>query len=357
MEAAHTVVGKRGVESAPCTAPGTEHWFVTPGPGDGPLDLHVTNVDDAPASVDLEAISDDGSLDTTDGKALEIPPRSTRVIGIGETLDGLGPIASDARVMALRVTATSGRVAAAVHADAGRRGLDWATAAAPPARHVIVPGVPGGSGTRTLFVGTPSRDDARVEIRVITADGVFAPEGQGLLDVPAGTVIPVDLEAALGGKPAAVELRSTKPLVAGLAAGGYDLGLGASAVPLDGGTTAVGALPAAGATRVKAAARETASVVLTAPERDAVVEITPLVPGQGAPAEVRIPAGRTVEVPFTATAVRIVPKAGSGPVYGARVLTVKAGQRRDHRTVRTLVPAPLEIRLPPVSDSLTSVIP
>ncbi|MDX6744611.1 DUF5719 family protein [Actinocorallia sp. A-T 12471] len=357
LEAAHTVAGKKGLASAPCTAPSTEHWFVTPGPGAGPLELHVTNVDDVPATIDLDAVSDDGSLDTTDGKSLDVPAHGTRVIKIGESLEGLGMIASDVDVLALRVTATSGRVAAAVRADVGARGADWATPTAEPALRAIVPGVPGGSGKRTLYVGAPGGSDARVTIRAITAEGAFVPEGQDVLDVPARTVIPLDLESSLGGRPATIELTSNRKIVAGFASGGYDLALGGAGIPLDGGTSALGAVvPASGSSGAKKS-REAARIVLTAPEKDAVVRVVPLTAsGPGTPTEVKIPAGRTVEVPLTEGAVRVTPLAGSGPVYGARLLSLKAGQR-EQLTVRTLFPAPLEIVLPPVSGSLTSVVP
>ncbi|ROO90005.1 hypothetical protein EDD29_7718 [Actinocorallia herbida] len=358
LEAAQTVVGKRGISSVPCTAPATEHWFVTPGPGAGGLELHVTNVDDVPATIDLDAVSDDGSLDTTDGKALDVPAHGTRVIKIGETLDGLGMIASDVRVLTLRVTATSGRVAAAVRADAGSKGADWATATAEPATRVIVPGVPGGGGRRTLYVGVPGGQDAQVKIRALTADGAFAPEGQDVLDVPARTVIPLDLEAALGGRPAAIELTSTRRIVAGFAAIGADLALGGAGTPLDGGTSALGAAPAPARGTGAQKAREAASLVLTAPGKAATVRVVPLTDsGAGTATEVEIPAGRTVEIPLDAPAVRVIPLPGSGPVYGTRIITTRTGQREQVATIRTLAAAPLTVTLPPVSDSLTSVVP
>ncbi|GAB2848573.1 hypothetical protein GCM10022221_54920 [Actinocorallia aurea] len=357
LEAAQTVAGKRSLASVPCTAPATEHWFVTPGPGAGALDLHVTNVDDVPATIDLEAVSDDGSLDTTDGKSLDVPARSTRIIKIGQSLDGLGMIAADVQVLALRVTATGGRVAAALRADAGAKGADWATATAEPATRVIVPGVPGGSGKRTLYVGAPGNRDAKVRIRVLTADGPSAPEGQETLDVPARTVIPLDLEAALGGRPAAIELTANRQILAGFAATGFELALGAAGTPLDGGTSALGAAPAtAGAEGVRKP-REAATLLLTAPDKAAKIQITPMTAaGPGTATRLDIPAGRTIEIPLDTPAVRVTPLPGSGPVYGTRVLTIKSGQR-EQLTVRTLTPAPLEAALPPVSDTLTAVIP
>jgi len=192
-------------------------------------------------------------------------------------------------------------------------------------------------------VGVPGEVDAEVRIKVITEDGVFAPEGQDTLDVPAGTVVSLDLETSLGGRAAAVVLASGQELVAGLQAGGDDVSFAAATRPLGSGTTV-------------ADARKGSTLLLTAPETAARVRVTPLgATGAEAPQEVRLEAGRTVEVPVAAEAVRIEPLPGSGPVHGARFLTVRSGGFRT-ATLLALGPAPGSIRLPAVGGSLTAVV-
>ncbi|GAA0957219.1 DUF5719 family protein [Actinocorallia libanotica] len=344
LAAVQTGQEKKGLTGARCSAPGTDHWFVTPGPGEGTVDLHLANADDIPATVDIHAISDEGGLATTDGKSLEVPGGASRVVRIGRSVDGLGTVAAGTGVLALRVTATTGRVAAAVRADLGGRGVDWVPATAGPSRELVLPGVPPGGGRRTLYVGAPGEADARVRINVITEDGVFAPEGRDTLDIPADTVMTLDLETSLGGRAAAVVLTSDRELVAGLQAGGEEVSYGAAAEPLAAGATV-------------ADARKGSTLLLTAPRDAAVVRVTPL--GRSGPEagqEVRLAAGRTVEVPVDAAAVRIEPLPGSGPVHGARWRTVKSGGSRT-ATLLVLGPAPERLRLPAVGGSLTAVLP
>src|SRR5690606_25027780 len=111
--------------------PGTDLWFVGPGPlAADRLELHLTNLDAQTAVVDLTALSGELPLDTLDGRGLPIDPGSTRVVRIGDGPEGLGEIVQTAQVLALRVQATTGRVAAAlrVRADDGG-GVDWLPAA------------------------------------------------------------------------------------------------------------------------------------------------------------------------------------------------------------------------------------
>lgn len=351
----------RGLAATRCTEPGTDLWFVGPGPLDAErLDLYLTNVDSRPATVDLTALSGEGPLDTVDGRGTPVGPNSTRIVRIGDGPEGLGEIVNTAQVMALRVRATTGRVAAAVRARMGDgKGEDWLPVAGAPATSLTVPGVPGGPGGRRLLVAVPGQDDAHVRVQVLTATGSFAPEGQDTLVAPAGTVTPLALERALSGKAAAVRLVSDRPIVAGFTAErGDDVGYGAAASPL------------AEAGGVVADNRFGTSVLLTAPDRAATVRVT-TVDGQGragGPQQVRIAAGRTVEVRPAAPAgagsgedsdagfgVVIVPLPGSGPVHAARVMETG----RDDRlfTVLPVVPAVTTLLLPPVVDTQGALIP
>ncbi|WP_030168941.1 DUF5719 family protein [Spirillospora albida] len=344
--------GDRGLAAVRCAAPGTDHWFLGHGPvAADAIDLHLTNVDAQPASVDLTALSGEGPLDTPDGRAVPIPPNTTKVIAIGESADGLGDIVDTAHDLALRVRATSGRVAASLRIRLGAgKGVDWVPLSPAPARSVLVPGVAGGSGERRLLVAVPGDADARIGIQVLTADGAFAPQGQDVLDAPAKTVTALDLHPALTGKVAAVRLTSDRPILAGYAARrGADVAYGAATPPLgdEGGG-------------VIAANRFGSYLALTAPAGAATVRITG---GQGAPQEIAIPAGRTIETRLTPPPggedgfpVTITPRPGSGPVHAAR--TMGTGKGADFRfTVLPVVPAPTTLRQPAVGDSQSVLIP
>jgi hypothetical protein len=352
---ADTKGADRGLAGVRCSEPGNDMWFLGPGPVDAKdVDLYLTNVDEQPAAVDVLALSGEGPLDTTDGRGTTVGPHTGRVIPIGKTAEGLGDIVKTARILALHVRVTTGRVAAAVRVRVGgKQGVDWVPVTAPPALGMVVPGVPGGSGRRQLLVAVPGEADAQVKVQVITSTGTFAPEGQDTLDAPAQTVTPLDLEQALSGKAAAIRLSSDRPIIAGFTADmGADVAYGAATEPLGGG----GAV---------ADNRSGAVVVLTAPEGGATVRVG-AVTGQGAvgaPQEVTVAAGRTVEVPLKAPAgadkgfgALLTPRPGSGPVYAARVLSMRKGSDRLF-TVLPVVPALTWVARPPVGDSLTSMIP
>ncbi|MBA9007912.1 DUF5719 family protein [Thermomonospora cellulosilytica] len=347
----------RGLAAARCTGPGVDHWFLGPGPLEADLiDVHLTNVDAQPATVDLTALSGDGPLDTVDGRGIPVEPGTTKVIRLGDAPEGLGEIVRTAQIVALKVHATAGRVAAAVRVRIGEeKGVDWLPPAGAPATALTVPGVPGDAGTRRLLVAVPGQDDARIRIRVITESGSFAPEGQDTFHAPAGTVTPLALERALSGKPAAVRLTADRPIVAGFTAErGGDVGYGAATAPLG---------EAGG---VIADNRFESVLLLTAPDGAASVRVATVNAqgAAGAPRQVRIAAGRTAEVELSPPAgtdedagfgVLVVPQPGSGPVHAARIMATG----RDGRlfTVLPVTPAQTTLLLPPVLDSQRAVLP
>jgi hypothetical protein len=343
----------KGLAGVRCAAPGTDLWFLGTGPVDAKnIDVFLTDVDAEATAVDIEAMSGDGPLDTSDGHGIPVDPYRTKSIGIGRSPDGLGSIVDSARVLALHVRATTGRVAASVRIRTDK-GVDWAPPAPRPTTSLVVPGIPGGAGSRQLLVAVPGEFDAKVKVQAITANGAFAPQGQDTLDAPAQTVTPLDLDHSLAGKGAAVRLTADRPITAGFSAeAGKDVAYGAAAPPL-GPTGGVVADNRSGMS----------SVLLTAPRVPAVVRIQ-AVTGQGAvgtPQTVKVAGGRTLEVrvgepPGLAAkgfGITVVPQPGTGPVYAARLLRGKGGQL----TVLPVVPAITTVLLPPVDNSLTAVVP
>lgn len=349
----------RGLAGARCAAPGTDLWFLGPGPAAADeLDLYLSNVDAQPASVDLTALSGEGPLDTVDGRGTPVEPYTTRIVKIGRSAEGLGDIVKTAADLAVRVRTTSGRVAASLRARAGEeKGIEWLPRSPGPAASVLVPGVPAGSGERRLLVGVPGEADARIRVQVITSGGAFAPQGQDVLDAPAETVTSVPLDGALSGKAAAVRLVSDRPILAGFAATrGADIAYGTATPPLT---------PAEPG--VVADNRFGSSLVLTAPSGAATVRVITMDAAGRSPArDVGIPAGRTVETRLTAPGkdakdgtaygAVILPKPGSAPVYASRTLSKGKGDGYLF-TVLPIVPAPATLRLPGTADSQTVLTP
>ncbi|MUN36592.1 hypothetical protein GNZ18_08280 [Actinomadura sp. NEAU-AAG5] len=350
----------RGLAGTRCATPGTDLWFLGPGPADADaLDLYLTNVDSQPASVDLRALSEAGPLDTTDGRATSIAPYTTAVVPIGGSPEGLGDIVKTAHDLALHVHTTGGRVAASLRARIGeKKGIEWVPPSPAPSAAQVVPGVPGGSGERRLVVAVPGDADARVRVRVVTPDGEFTPRGQDVVEAPAGTVTPVDL--GLSGRPAAVRVVADRPVIAGFAATrGGDVGYGAATAPLG---TPDG--PDRLTTGVVADNRFDSVLTLTAPSGASSVQVTTVGgQGPGPSREIGVPAGRTVETTLAPPpggdggfGALITIKPGSAPVYAARMMSTGKGEEFLF-TVLPVVPASTTRWLPRAADTQGALIP
>lgn len=332
----------KGLAGTRCPEPAADQWFTGPGPADAKdIVLTLTNVDERPVTVGVDGVSEDGSIEAAAGHAVAVAPHTTQTVRVGIDPAGLGPIAAGVKLLALHVHAASGRVSASVLVHRGK-GSEWLPAVR-PATHLVVPGVPSGSGGRRLLVTVPGRDEATVRVDVMTPDGTFAPGGQHTLQAAALAVTPLDL--GIGGKPAGIRLVANHPIIAALVADqDDDFAVTGAVDPLgdgiDGG--------------VVADARDTTTLLFSAPEGAAVVRVTQIAARGvvGTPKDVSVPAGRTVSLTMPhspdgdAYALSVVPRPGSGPVYAARLLKIK----KHGITVLPIPPARTSVLLPHVED-------
>ncbi|MFC0036907.1 DUF5719 family protein [Actinomadura rayongensis] len=325
----------RGLTAVRCAVPGTDQWFTGPGPASADrVEVVLANAEAQPAAVDLTALSGDGPLDTTEGRGIQVDPGTSRVVRLGTSPDGLGDIVGVAHDLALRVHATTGRVAAFVRVrTAPGKGVDWLPTAAEPAASAFVPGVPGGRGARRLLIVVPGDADAKVGVRVLTGDGAFTPAGQDAVDAPARTVTAVDLP--MNGKAGAVVVTADRPVLTGFTAErGVDTAYGAAGTPLgpDGG--------------LAAGDGNTWWLALAAPGKAAKVRLS----GR-ADTVVTVPAGRVVETRVAPAAGLLVRPESGGPVYATRMIS--AGPNDELRfSVLPVVPQVLTTPLPPVRESV-----
>ena len=174
-------------------------------------------------------------------------------------------------------------------------------------------------------IAAPGTDDAIVNIRVISADGTYAPAERSRVEVPADSVVTLDMAPILDRNPATLELTSDAPIVAGMRQFfGDETAYTAGAQPFD-GPAAVSGLPVRAATDVR--------VSITAPAEAAEVDIV-LLPFRGgkeaavptAPRRVQVGAGKLRYIRLSPpagvawyTAV-VTPVEGSGPVLVAHRL-------------------------------------
>jgi hypothetical protein len=187
-----------------------------------------------------------------------------------------------------------------------------------------------------------------VNVEGVSTEGAFAPTGQRSLQAPALAATSFDL--GLGGKPAALRISANHPVVAALVAEeGDDFAVTAATPPLTPGDRQSGGLG------LVAADRDKTTVLLTAPEGAATVRLGEILAQgpTGTAQDVEVGAGRTVAVTMPPPGgadtygLSILARPGSGPVYAARLLTVK----KAGITLLPVPPARVSALLPYVSLS------
>jgi hypothetical protein len=267
--------------------------------------------------------------------------------------------------VALHVRTSVGRLVAALREtnSASQQGA-WLPASQPPARSLVLPGLPASAGRRELYVAVPGAGNAQVKVTAVTAKGSYQPTGGGGIDLPGGSAVLVPLPS-LAGAAAAVRIASDVPVTAAMLASGGPPGapgvFTAASAPIEEQGVIADNLSGSG---------DASTLVLSAPRAAAQVRITEegtaagQQPGTGSQAarvisitakhtvtvRLHAPSGSAARSPF---AVVITPLAGSGPVYAGRVL-VRSG------TVESIFPvlsSLTSVPLPPVRDSLATVLP
>ena len=204
-----------GLASAACPAPGAEWWFVGAGSqlGRGAA-LLVSNPAEEPARFDLAFHARSGPIEALGGTGIDLGPQSH----VRLRLDAL---AEGQDLLAVQVRATAGRVAAALRDVAvprgeAPRGVDYLPPAVAPTTSLVLPGIPGGEGSRELLLVNPGTQFATVSTRLVTEAGPADLPGLASIAVPAGSVINVPLEGLLAGQPASLALTSDVPITGGL---------------------------------------------------------------------------------------------------------------------------------------------
>ena len=199
-----------GLTAAPCTAPATEQWFV--GVGANPTyrtELVLTNPDSGQAEVDLRFYGRNGIVVVPGSPGLVIEGGETRTLSLDTLVTVQGPLT-------VSVRASTGRVSAVAlnrrSVDFAPTGADWQVSAVAPATSVVIPGVPEGSGTRTLLVANPGTERAQVNVSVLGAAGGFAPTGAASVEVPPESTAEVSVAQGLAGAAAGIQLTSDQPV-------------------------------------------------------------------------------------------------------------------------------------------------
>lgn len=341
---------RRGVAALACPTPSAETWFVGGATVLGTSsELLLVNGEPTAATVDVTVWTSTGRADPRPGREIRVPPR-TRV---AVPLERLAP---DRDLLALRVAATTGRVASAlrvVRVD-GRTplGTDWVPQSPGPARESVVPGLPDGPGRRTLLLTNPGDVATTVSAELTTADGQYVPDDLRAIEVPAGTSVAVDLSDALAETPAAVRVRSDgAPVLAGaLVVDRQDgpvreIAFAAATPALDGPSLLAD---------VRLSPPTEVLLLISALEGDAVVDLVPTAPAELATQRVEVPAATTVAVrlsrflpPGSTGSLGIEVRPVSGRVHAARY-SRERGSRGPFTTLLPVLPAATSVTVPAV---------
>ncbi len=341
-----------GMGLVSCSHPSSDMWFA--GSGEPDVWLYLTNSGSAEASVDVTILTDTGQQS---GLANAITVAPDQVIA-----ENVSPYVRGAQAIALHVQTSSGQIAASVWEGTGSGNGAWLPQAAAPSTTVVIPGLTVASSSARLFVTVPGATDAKLKVVAYTPAGANIQFGSGSnpVQASAAATTPVTL-SALGASAAGLELTSNVPIVAGVLVPGAGIGsFTAGATPV----ADQGVIAGNPATRGL-----TVGLLLTAPGAAATASVNIIDPdgtvtSPAALQNVTVGAGRTLAVAVPrpsgghSFAIVLTPKAGSGPLYAARVVTSGTGGLTAALTSLLPVQSALtEITLPPVQNAYTAVLP
>lgn len=309
LVAGRSAPGPLAALDCPTTVP--DQWFT--GLGAGPTHssvVELVNPNPGPAIADIVVIGEEGPMDVPALRGIAVPGGST------QELD-LAAIVPYAGYLALHATVVRGQLAMTVRdrgerLTGGIRGEDWIPGQAQATTSTLLLGIPP-ADRRTLVVANGTDDQARAEVRVVTAESVFTPNEAPALDLAPQSVGVTDLGALLDSAPDAVGIliESNRPVSAMLrSAAGRDVTATTAGAEVTESTTVL--VPAGekrvvlgGATAVGAAA-----VVARGAAGDVLLEQrVELAPGRAT----------TLDLPADALLVQVTPE--RTPVRGAVVVT------------------------------------
>lgn len=229
--------GGDALASTECGAPQPETWFTGVGASARHAStIELVNPDAGVALADITVYGSGGPIDVPDLRGVTVGGRQSVQLDLAEMVPRRGE-------MTLQVVVARGRLGATVldrvpELGAQAETADWLPGQAEPATRSLLLGIPRGEGRDDLVVANPGEDEARVDLRVVTADSAFTPEGLDELRVPPGGVRTVTLSSVMRREVAdgalGVEVTSTVPVTASLrsvVAG--DLSHAAPVVPAD----------------------------------------------------------------------------------------------------------------------------
>ncbi|MGN0063099.1 MAG: DUF5719 family protein [Nocardioides sp.] len=199
-----------------CQRPEPERWFG--GVGGSPEHssvLELVNPDAGPAVADIEVHGPDGIVDAPRLRGVTVAARDSLTLDLADLL----PTRDE---LSLHVSVSRGRLGTFLLDEVdqlgrGANAADWLAPQGAPATTSHLLGLGERGGERTLVVTNTSENEARVQLKLVTADSEFTPAEAEELRVAPGGVETVDVSDLLGGRAAkdalGVVLTSSEPVL------------------------------------------------------------------------------------------------------------------------------------------------
>lgn len=187
---------ERGLAATECVLPRPDYWFTGLGAGATHRSiLELANPDQGPAVADVTVWTGNGEIDVPTLRGVTVPGGADLSLDLAEVVPRRGELA-------VHVAVSRGRLGATVVDEipalgAQDRVAGWLPPAGEPATDQLLLGLAGGTGDDTLVVANPGADEARVEVRVVTEDASFVPEGLDEVRVRGGSVETVTLTSTV----------------------------------------------------------------------------------------------------------------------------------------------------------------
>jgi hypothetical protein len=354
---------RRGLAAVACPAATTDAWLVGGATSTGRR-ARLLLLDPTPAAVvvDVVVLGPRGPVDLPSARGVVVAPGGARALQLDALAPGLDRLA-------VHVVARRGRVVAVLDDSrlegATPAGVDDVPVAAPPARHLTLPGVvvpvapPGGTATAVVRLAVPGAEDAVVHLHLAGPQGYTALRGNGVVTVPAGSVVDVPLTGLAAGA-YAVLAEADVPVVAGavvrvagppggpLRRSAADVAWTAPALPLTGDVLLALPRPVGHGTRGLGPAVGTTRLTLTAGDARADVTVRQ-VGSHGEPLArtvVRVPAHRTTALTAHPRAAALALRTDAGSPVWAGVAAVTPDPAGPMLTLLPVPPPPAPANAP-----------
>lgn len=192
---------ERGLATSTCVQPRPGYWFTGVGAGaEHSSTLELTNPDPGPAVADITVWGGTGPIDVAGLRGLSLPGGETQRLDLGSVVPRRGQLL-------LNVVVSRGRLGAAMVDEIPSIGAReatsaWLPASPEPATESLLLGLvadadPGPETTDTLVIGNPGDNEVRAELRMVTEDAVFVPEGLEEVRIDPGSTETVTLTETL----------------------------------------------------------------------------------------------------------------------------------------------------------------